>query len=108
MVIYSVILFAAAALFLGFAIAVYRGHTDLIHDYHQTHVKEADRKKYGKAFSKGLFTLTGSLIAGGIIGLLGETLPVVLVSVGVLLAGMAAAFLSFARVQKKFNGGFIL
>ncbi len=106
MVIYSVILFAVAALFLGFAIAIYQGNTNLIHDYHQTHVKEEDRKAYGRAFSKGLFVLAGFLTISGVIALLGETLPVVLASAGVSLAGIVTALLIAAKVQKEFNGGF--
>ncbi|MFG6351599.1 MAG: hypothetical protein K1W21_08325 [Oscillospiraceae bacterium] len=107
MLAYSMILFAAAALSLGFAIAIYRGSTNLIHDYHQTHVKEADQEKYGRAFSKGLFVLTGSLIFSGIIALLGETPSVVIVSVSVSLAGIVISLLAVAKVQKEFNGGFI-
>ena len=107
MVIYSVILFAAAALFFGLAAAVYRGNTNLIHSYHQTHVKEADKKQYGRSFSKGLFVLAASMAFSGIIALFGETVPIVMISVVVLLAGNVAAFLVIAKVQKEFNGGFI-
>lgn len=52
MIIYSVLMFAAGALFFGLAAAIYRGNTHLIHDYHQTHIKETDKKDYGKSFSK--------------------------------------------------------
>lgn len=107
MVVYSVILFAVAVLFFGLAAAIYRGNTNLIHSYHQTHVKEADKKQYGRSFSKGLFVLAVSMVLSGIIALLGETFPVVMISVGVLLAGSVAAFLVIAKVQKEFNGGFI-
>lgn len=107
MVVYSVILFAAALLFFGLAAAVYRGNTDLIHSYHQTHVKEADKKKYGRSFAKGLFVLALAMVFSGIIALLGETVPVAALSVGILLAGMAIAFLMLAKVQKEFNGGFV-
>lgn len=107
MVVYSVILFAAAALFFGLAAAIYRGNTNLIHSYHQTYVKEADKKQYGRSFSKGLCVLAISMVLSGIIALFGETAPVVAASVGVLLAGMVIAFLVTAKVQKEFNGGFI-
>ncbi len=106
MVLYSMILFAAAALFLGLAIAIYRGNTNLIHDYHQVHVKEAERKKYGQAFSKGLFALAISMLCSGIIALFGETLPIALIPTGVLLAGFVIASIMIAKVQKAFNGGF--
>lgn len=107
MVIYSVVLFAVAVLFFGLAAAIYRGNTNLIHSYHQTHVKEADKRQYGRSFSKGLFVLAVSMVLSGIIALFGETFPVVMISTGVLLAGSVAAFLVIAKVQKEFNGGFI-
>lgn len=106
MLAYSVIMFAAAVLFFGFAAAIYRGNTNLIHDYHQTHVKETDKKKYGESFSKGLFILAASMAFSGIIALFGSTTPIVLVSNGILFAGMIIAFIVIAKVQKKFNGGF--
>lgn len=106
MVIYSAILFAAALVFFGLAAAIYRGNTNLIHDYHQTHVKEADKKKYGRSLSKGLFVLAASLVLSGVIALWGDTVPVVLTSVGVLLAGLVISFIVAAKVQKEFNGGF--
>lgn len=106
MVVYSVILFAAALLFFGLAASIYRGNTDLIHSYHQTHVKEADKKKYGRAISKGLFLLAISMVFSGAIALFGETPPVVLTSVSVLLAGLVASLIVAAKVQKEFNGEF--
>ena len=106
MIIYSALMFAAALLFCSLAVAVYRGNTNLIHAYHQTHVKEADKKDYGKAFSKGLFALAVSMICSGIIALFGTNTPVVMISIGVLLVGMMTAFTITAKVQKKFNGGF--
>ena len=39
MVMYSIILFLTAALFTVLGIAIYKGKTDLIHDYHQTKVQ---------------------------------------------------------------------
>ena len=106
MVIYSVILFAAALVFFGLAAAIYRENTNLIHSYHQTHVEEADKKKYGRSFAKGLFVLAIAMVLSGVTALFGETVPVAALSVGVLLTGMAVAFLMLAKVQKEFNGGF--
>lgn len=106
MIAYSVIMFAAAVLFFGLAAAIYRGNTNLIHAYHQTHVKEAEKSKYGKSFSKGLFVLAASLVFSGIVALFGTAVPIVLISIGILFAGMAIAFIVIAKVQKEFNGGF--
>lgn len=106
MLAYSIIMFAVAILFLGLAAAIYRGNTNLIHDYHQTKIKESDKKAYGKAFSKGMLAIAVSLILSGAIALLGETTSLALISVGVLLVGLIISFIVIAKVQKKFNGGF--
>ena len=60
MVLYSIIMFLAAIPMIGISIAIYKGKTDLIHDYHQT--KVTDKAAYGKAFGIGyLPNLQGSL-----------------------------------------------
>ena len=101
MIIYSVLMFAVAVLLLGLAAAIYQGNT-----YHQTHIKESDKKNYGKSFSKGLFVLAASLMISGIIALLGTNTSVVMLSIGVLFVGIGMSFAVIAKVQKKFNGGF--
>ena len=106
MIAYSVLMFIIAALFFGIAVSICRGNVNLIHSYHQKHVREADRSNYGKSFSKGLFVLAVSQIFSGIAALFGETVPVVMISIGILLIGMVIAFVVIAKVQKKFNGGF--
>lgn len=106
MMLYSLLMFAAAVLFLVLAVAVYRGNTNLIHAYHQTHIKEADKKDYGKSFSKGLFVLAASLTISGIIALFGANTPVAVISISVLFLGLIIAFIAIAKVQKKYNGGF--
>ena len=58
MLIYSAIMFLAAALLLTFSIAIYRGRTDLIHFYHQT--KVTDKAAYGKAFGKALLVVAAA------------------------------------------------
>ena len=50
MLLYSIILFLVGGLFIGLSIAIYKGKTNLIHDYHQT--KVTDPVGYGKAFGK--------------------------------------------------------
>lgn len=106
MIAYSVLMFMIAALFFGIAVSIYRGNVNLIHSYHWKHVREADWSSYGRSFSKGLLVLAVSLIFSGIAALFGETVPVVMISIGILLIGMMIAFVVIAKVQKKFNGGF--
>ena len=103
MIVYSIILFAVAVVFLALGIAVYRGNTKLIHDYHQTNVKETERREYGRAFSMGMFAVFATLLVSGIIALFGK--EVMAVSFIVLGAGLIVSGVVFVAVQKKYNGG---
>ena len=106
MIAYSIIMFVIAAFFLIVGIAIYKGNTKLIHDYHQTHVKESERKEYGRAFSKGMFAICTTLIISGMIALFGKDGAVVTASLMVLFAGLIVSIVILAKVQKKYNGGF--
>ena len=99
MICYSVIMFLVAALVGGMGIAIYRGKTDLIHDYHQT--KVTDKTAYGKAFGKAMLVIATALLTSGIIGLLCD--PVV--AVAVLVVGLAIGIACIVAVQKKYNQG---
>jgi len=106
MIAYSILMFAIAVLFLVFGIAIYKGNTKLIHDYHQTHIKESERQEYGRAFSKGMFAICATLIISGIVALFWEEKTIIDLSLTVLIAGLIVSFIILARVQKKYNGGF--
>ena len=95
---FSVIMFACAVLFGVFAVLIYRGKTDLIHDYHQENVK--DKAAYGKAFGKTMAVLAASMALSGITALLS-----IGAAIAVLFAGFAVSFALMYRVQKKYNGG---
>ena len=103
MIGYSVIMFAIAVLFVGFAVAVYRGNTNLIHDYHQTKVK--DKEAYGKAFGKALFVMALAPLISGMIGLFGKSGQLAITAVFVLFAGLILGFSCILAVQKKYNNG---
>lgn len=105
MIAYSVILFAVAILFLALGISVYRGNIKLIHDYHQTNVKESERQEYGRAFAKGMFTICATLLISGIIALFSEASPAFAVSLIVLFAGLIVSMMVIVKVQKRYNGG---
>ncbi|MBR2672095.1 MAG: DUF3784 domain-containing protein [Oscillospiraceae bacterium] len=106
MIAYSIFMFVIAVLFLIFGIAIYKGNTKLIHDYHQTNVKESERKEYGRAFAKGMCAICATLIISGIIALFGEEGVIVTASLIILFAGIIVSFVILAKVQKKYNGGF--
>lgn len=99
--LFSIIMFLTSALFLVLSIAIYRGKTDLIHDYHQT--KVTDKAAYGKAFGKALSVIAAALFLSGIAGLLGESTAAI--AVGVLMGGIALGVAAIIAVQRKYNNG---
>lgn len=98
MLLYSVIMFLTGGLFAGLSIAIYKGKTDLIHDYHQT--KVTDKTAYGKAFGKAMAVIAAAMLLSGIVGLLSET-----AAVAVLFAGLAVGIFCIGKVQRKYNNG---
>ena len=103
MILYSVIMLVAAVATGGISIAIYRGKTDLIHDYHQS--KVADQAAYGKAFGKAMFVIAISLLVSGIIGLLGTSETIAVLAVCVLFVGLAIGITCIIGVQRKYNKG---
>ena len=61
MLLYSGIMFATGAVLLVLAAKIAAGQVELIHDYHQTRVK--DKVAYGKAFGKAMFAMAASMAA---------------------------------------------
>lgn len=103
MLAYSIVLLLVGALFVGVSVAIYKGKTDLIHDYHQT--KVTNKAAYGKAFGKALLVVSAALLLSGIISLLGDSKAIVLSSVAVLIIGIGAGTGCIVVVQGKYNKG---
>ena len=103
MLLYSIIMFLAALPMGIVSIAIYRGKTDLIHDYHQT--KVTDKAAYGKAFGKAMFIVSGALLVSGIISLFGDSETIAMLSIGVLFVGLFIGIACIIAVQKKYNNG---
>ena len=103
MIVYSIIMFLTAALFGVLGVAIYRGKTDLIHDYHQT--KVTDKSAYGKSFGKAMFVISTALLLSGIVNLSGESEKNTLLAVAVLIVGLIIGFICIFCVQKKYNNG---
>ena len=100
MLVYSVIMFLAAALFTVLGIAIYKGKTDLIHDYHQTKVK--DKSTYGKAFGKAMLVIATGMLLSGLMGLF-ENFG--LLAVVILIIGLVIGISCIVAVQRKYNNG---
>lgn len=101
MTVYAIIMFLTAILFAVVAVMICKGNTNLIHDYHQTRVK--DKTAYGKAFARAVGVMAGVMALSGAIALLGET--AVWGAITVLMIGIAIGIAAIVRVQKKYNGG---
>ena len=103
MLLYSIIMFLAAVPMIKISIAIYKGKTDLIHDYHQT--KVTDKAAYGKAFGKAMFVVSAALLLSGIIGLFGISDTMAMIAVAVLFIGLFIGIAWIVAVQKKYNKG---
>ena len=103
MLLYSIIMFVVGLLFVGLSIAIYKGKTNLIHDYHQTNV--TDKAAYGKAFGKAMLVIAIAMLFSGIVSLLDDSEITTIVAVAVLIIGLIIGFVCIAAVQKKYNNG---
>lgn len=103
MLLYSIIMFVVGLLFVGLSIAIYKGKTNLIHDYHQTNV--TDKAAYGKAFGKAMLVIAIAMLFSGIVSLLDDSEITAIIAVAVLIIGLIIGFVCIAAVQKKYNNG---
>lgn len=103
MLLYSVIMFLTGAVLAGLGIAIYRGKTNLIHDYHRTRV--TDPKAYGKAFGKAMLTFSAAPLLSGAVGLFGDHDAAAMAAVIILLVGLGIGIGCIAAVQMKYNKG---
>ena len=100
MALYSIIMFLAAAIFTALGIAIYRGRTDLIHDYHQT--KVADKSAYRKAFAKAMFVIAAAMLLSSIAGLFPSLIKLAIL---ILIIGLLIGIGCIVAVQIKYNKG---
>ena len=100
MLLYSIIMFLVSVLFTVLGIAIYKGKTNLIHDYHQT--KVTDKSAYGKAFGKAMLLIATVMLLSGIIGLFEKLL---ILAVAILIIGFVLGIGCIVAVQKKYNKG---
>ena len=93
-------MFLVAVLFTVLGIVIYKGKTDLIHDYHQT--KVTNKSAYGKAFGKAMLVIATVMLLSGIIGLFKNLL---MLAVAILIIGLVVGIGCIVAVQKKYNKG---
>jgi len=99
--IYGVILLLTGSAIFLVSLEIFRGRTDLIHDYHQKRVK--DKKAYARAFGKAMMLLSLSLVLSGIVSLWGE--KAMDLSLWILFACMAVSLIGIVLVQRRYNQG---
>ena len=98
MITYSIIMFLTAVLFVVIGVAIYRGKTNLIHDYHQTNI--TDKSAYGKSFGKAMFIISTALLLSGIVSLLENSEKNTLIAVAVLIVGLIIGFICIFWCRK--------
>ena len=103
MIVYSVIMFVAAAVFAVFAILITKGNASLINCYRKERVK--DKATYCKKFGQSLFIMAATMLISGVISLFNDAETVILIALGVLIAGVLIGMTRMFHVQKKYGGG---
>ena len=103
MIVYAIIMFVVAAALIVFGVLIYKGNANLINCYREERVK--DKALYCKKISQALFILADTLVCSGVVALLAKTDAIVLLSLGVLVAGMIFGVVRLFHIQKKYGGG---
>lgn len=101
--LFSFIVLVTSAILIIFGVLIYRGNTNLIHDYHQTKVK--DKNEYGKAFGKALCEGGLLLLISAIIPLIMQSDKGIQIAIIILFLMIFILLVLLFRVQKKYNGG---
>lgn len=103
MIVYTVIMFGCAALFAVFAILIIKGNATLINCYREDRVK--DKPTYCKKIGQSLLIMATAMLISGIISLFSAAETVILIALGVLIAGVLVGIVRLFHVQKKYGGG---
>ncbi len=103
MIVYSVIMFVAAAILAVFAILITKGNASLINCYREERVK--DKATYCKKIGQSLFVMAATMLISGIISLFSDAETVILIALGVLIFGTIIGIVRLFQVQKKYGGG---
>ena len=101
MILYAIIMFVVGTIFGVVAMRIYKGKTELIHDYHQA--KVTDKAGYGKAFGRSMGVIAGAMALSGAVSLFGQR--AIGVALCVLAIGLLTGIVAIVCVQKKYNGG---
>ena len=101
MIIFAIVFYVVGLLLLICGVAIFRGKTWLIHDYHRANV--TDHENYGKAMGKAIGGMGLSACLSATLSFLGEAY--VWLCMGAFLVGFVAMFILIIIAQRKYNGG---
>ena len=101
MLVYSIVMFAAAAACVLLGSAIAKGNANLINGYRSERV--TDKAVYCRKMGRAMLLLGAVLLLSGVIGLFGETFA--MIAVGELLVGETLGIVYLFSVQKKYGGG---
>lgn len=98
---FAIVCGLVAALSFVLGVLVYRGRTDLVHEYHRTFVR--DHAGYGKAVGAALLMLGGFLLLAAALSLALPPPRQVLWAISTTALGLAVFGVRVARAQGKYN-----
>ena len=97
-----------ALLFFALGIALCKGHTNLLHEYHRSRVSEEDLPALGKHTGLGMMLIGVGIAAFGVlfdIALYTDTRLLLTVGIGALFAGLAAGIVILLCAVIHYNKG---
>ena len=102
MIVYSLIVLAAAVACAVLGRSIRKGNAELINCYRPERVK--DKPVYCKKMGSAMYFMAAAMAFSAVINLFGETFA--MVAVGVLFVGQIGSIACLVHVQKKYGGGF--
>ena len=86
---------------------LFRGHINILHDYHYNNVKEEDKKIFGRLTGGSLFIGSLGLLGAGILSLIFQDESLVPLFVAIEMGSLVVSIILVLIVIKKYNGKII-
>lgn len=102
MIVYSLIVLAAAVACAVLGRSIQKGNATLINCYRPERVK--DKPVYCKKMGSAMYFMAAAMAISAVINLIGETFA--MAAVGMLFVGQIGSIARLVHVQKKYGGGF--
>lgn len=99
----AILYLVISAIFIIIGILIFRGNTDLIHDYHRKNV--TDFEGYGKGMGKGIISIGIFFLIGAVIILSVDGKSGTIAGIVTAFSGFVLSIIYIFKVQNKYNGG---